>query len=147
MAIKTYKTFSDSTEANIALTKLQANNVPCFLTNEQMNDLLWHMKIGLGGVRLMLNDYDFEKANQILSPEPTPITDEQSGELTCPQCGSNNVKFGPEVNPKLSIIGFFRLLFYLILLVPAPIPIKSYHCFNCELDFRTNTDETKANII
>jgi len=108
-----------------------------------MNDLLWHMKVGLGGIRLMLNDYDFKKATRILSTEPTPITEEQSGVTTCPRCGSNNVNFGPEVNPEFGIIGFFRLLFSLIFILPAPIPIKRYHCFNCELDFQTSTDESK----
>lgn len=56
MAIKSFRTYSDTVEANIALTKLQANDIPCFLTNEHMNDLLWHMKVGLGGIRLMLNE-------------------------------------------------------------------------------------------
>lgn len=135
MPIITYKTFSDTSEANIASTKLLANNIPCFLTNEQMNDLLWHMKIGLGGVRLILNDYDIEKAAEILSLEPPSITDEQHGLLKCPQCKSNNINFTTEIKPKFGIIGLFKLLFSLILLMPAPIATKKYHCFSCEMDF------------
>ena len=146
MAIKTYRIYSDSTEANIALTKLQANDIPCFLTNEQMNDLLWHIKIGLGGVRLMLHDTDFDKANQVLSIEPTAITDEQSGDIVCTNCGSNNIKLGPEVKTKFGVTSFFRLIFSLILLVPAPIAIRSFHCFNCEKDFQVDKNKTKANM-
>jgi predicted RNA-binding Zn-ribbon protein involved in translation (DUF1610 family) len=135
MAIKTFSTYSDTVEANIALSKLQANDIACFLTNEQMNDLMWHMKVGLGGVRLMLHDYDFEQANEILALDSITITEEPSGDISCPNCGANNVKAGPQTKDKLGVIGGIKLFFSLIFLTPVPIQTTAYHCFNCEFEF------------
>ncbi len=139
MAIRTFRTYSDSVEANIALSKLQANAIPCFLTNERVNDLLWHMKVGLGGIQLMVDENDFEKAYKVLSSENTPITDEETGDIICSYCGSNNIKYGPQTNAKLNLVGFLKLLISLIIMTPAPVANRQYHCFNCEKDFDKGT--------
>ncbi len=129
--IKIFRVYNESIEANIALTKLQANDVPCFLTNEQMNNLLWHMTFAMGGIRLMVQEEDFEKANRILSIDPIQITNESNGEIVCPNCRSNNINYG-SLKSKPSLFG---LILSLLFFLPAPITKKGYHCFNCELDF------------
>ena len=134
MPIKAFRAYSDATEANIVLGKLQANGVPCFLTNEHTNGLLWHMSIAIGGIQLMLHDNDFDRALEILSEEPTPITNEERGTVRCPNCGSNNVKFGPKTRSKYGVWG---LIASLVFVVPAPVVRKGFHCFYCELDFQT----------
>ena len=136
MAIKTFKSFTDSIEANIVLSKLQANSIPCFLTNEHTNDLLWHMNIATGGIRLMLHDYDFERAREVLAYEPMPISNETQGTLQCPNCRSNNIKYGPQTQSKYS---WWGLILSLLFVAPAPVIRKGFHCFNCGLDFRAET--------
>jgi DNA-directed RNA polymerase subunit RPC12/RpoP len=135
MAVKTFRVYSDAGEANIALSKLKANGVPCFLKDENSHNLLWHLQIALGGIQLMLDESDFERASSILLPDPVDIDNELVSEVSCPKCGSNNVHFGPRLRPKFSIAGLFRLLFSLLLVIPVPMSINGYHCFSCEHEF------------
>lgn len=135
MAIKKYKTFLDSIEANIALTKLQANGIPCFLTNENINDLCWHMKIGLGGVQLMLDEVNFRKADELLRPDPILVEDDAITTIHCPKCNSTNVNYSSRSQPKFGWASLLRLLSMALFIFPAPVPDNCYHCFNCGHEF------------
>lgn len=132
MSIKPIASYTDSIEANIALSKLQANDIPCFLTNELTNDMLWHMSQAMGGIKLMVHEDNFDKAQEVLLEQPLEVLEDDNSNIQCPNCGSTNVKFGTQTKLKYDWLG---LLVSIIIFSPAPISNKGYHCFKCGEDF------------
>ena len=51
------------------MERLKAEGVQCFLTNENVTNVMTHMTVGLGGVSLMMDQGDFERAREILGEE------------------------------------------------------------------------------
>lgn len=132
MNLVIYRRFYDPIEANIILSKLQANGINCFLTNEHATTLLWHLSVAHGGVNIMLDKSDFDKANLILQDKPIVIDELDSEEHRCPNCNSNNTKFGSQSKQR---INWIQIIFSFLLVGPAPIINKVFHCFNCGNNF------------
>jgi len=92
MALIAFETYYDPVLANIALSKLKANDIPCFLTNEHTTQMLWHMSMAMGGIKLMLNPSDRSSAQEILEYEPNildrAIEPDINTEYICPACKS-----------------------------------------------------------
>ncbi len=57
--------------------------------------------------------------------------------ISCPQCGSTEIFKQKLPNGKGIIISFFVLGF------PLPFLKRTYHCFECNLDFRVKTEEQR----
>ena len=132
MQYKAFQNFYDPVEANIILNKLQANNINCFLTNEHAASVLWHLSIAHGGVQLMMDEKDFEKARMILQDESLLVDDIDGNSVRCPKCNSNNVARGVQSQKRMN---WFQILFSLILTRPIPSHKRAYHCFNCGHNF------------
>ena len=64
--IVVYRTFQNVYEAHEAKNILEANGVPCFLSNENMSTLYPIFNEDLSGVRLQLFEKDIPIADQIL---------------------------------------------------------------------------------
>ena len=64
MALVEIRRFYSSFEAHVVRSALEAEGIPCFLFDIQMN---WGGLDGDVPVRLMIDDEDREKASQILS--------------------------------------------------------------------------------
>ena len=135
MNIMTIRTYADSLEANMALNRLQANEIPCFLQGERSNDTMWHISVGLGGIKLMVHEDDVVHAEAILNNDVAEVElhDEPDGAVCCPVCGSKNVRYGVRTKSR---IGWVGLLFSLLIAAPAPVPNQGYHCFSCRHEFR-----------
>ena len=127
-----YRRYYDGMEANIVLSKLQSNGIECFLTNENTTNLLWHLSIAHGGINLMMDEEDFNKADLILSETPIEIEEMDKEGPRCPKCNSNNIEFGTQSKSR---INWIQIIFGLLLAGPAPLITKAYHCFNCNNNF------------
>lgn len=132
MKIAVYRKFYDAVEANIVLKKLRANGIEGFLTNEFATNLLWHLNFAHGGVDLMLNTSDFQRADMILDDAPMPVEELVSEGPRCPKCHSNNVKFGSQSRKR---INWFQFVSLVLIAGPAPTMSKAFHCFNCGNNF------------
>ena len=66
----------------------------------------------------LVEQYQFQKQNEL--------------SLSCPKCNSVNVAYGHAIDHKLDII----YLLLSILISPAPLVRKKYHCFNCRASFK-----------
>ncbi len=120
--------FYDVHEAEIVLTRLQANTIPCFITNSNSAHLLWNMSIAHGGAEIMVHKNDLQQAQNILNEEvENIITPEKSSSTECPNCGSNNVNFGSQTNK----INWWQLIGLIFVTGPVPKKGNAYHCFNC----------------
>lgn len=53
-------------------------------------------------------------------------------EIKCPTCGSSEEVSKPQISAQAFAIGI------LLLGVPIPFMSKTYHCFNCGIDFKKN---------
>lgn len=61
MPLVTIKTYTSVIEANLAKGRLEANNIPCFLKNENLTQM-----IPISEIELMVSEIDQEKALKIL---------------------------------------------------------------------------------
>ena len=117
--------FDTGIDASIAKSKLDANDIPCFLTQENMASL-YQQALGIR-VRLHVFEKDRQSALRILAekePEGEP-------EIFCPKCNSSAVerdfskKFSETFPRALMAIGF-------AIMVPHK---KIFRCLRCNHEF------------
>ena len=121
------KTYENSFNAHLAMNKLENEGIDCFIANENFSNLMPHYFQILGsGVHLYVNENDFERASKLVSLQ------EEFVSITCPNCGSSNIKFGFDKKK----IGKWILTFF------STVQInnikKHFICKECKTEFRTN---------
>jgi hypothetical protein len=121
-----FRQYDTVIDANIAKTRLDANDIPCFLTGENMSNLYPSHRFLVGlKVRLHLFAKDEEKASEILSD--IDLTSDSDASLKCPKCNSSRIirDFPKQSGESLTFI-FFGVLF----------PHKKVnHCLDCDNEF------------
>jgi hypothetical protein len=124
-----FRKFDSVIEANIVKAKLDAYDIPCFLTEES----LAHLYPGANSlmnsaVRLLLFAQDRERAELILQEKPEV---DNETVISCPKCKSQNVerdfpkKFWETLGSALNVM-FFGVFF------PHK---KVFRCLDCEHEF------------
>jgi hypothetical protein len=124
-----FRKFDSAIEASIIKTKLDAYDIPCFLTEENLANLYPGQNLMMFSVRLHLFAKDEECARKILSEANMSLNDEST--TTCPSCLSNKIErdFPRRFNDsfttalKASVFGIF---------FPKQ---KVYRCIDCECEF------------
>jgi hypothetical protein len=117
-----FRHFDNAIDANIAKSKLDANGIPCFLTEENMSNLYPGQPFFAFKVRLHLFAQEEERARQILTEMNLA---DSSGQ--CPKCHSNKVtRDFPKQSSASLILIFFGVLF------PHR---KVNHCLDCDNEF------------
>ena len=139
--IITLATYYDPMLAQIIRTRLEDNDIPCFIADENMIGINPLYNNALGGIKLKVFERDVERCRAILAEEPveeeqihTETTDEVA---TCPYCGSGNVRHGIATEKKFtawSWISWLPSLLFGLFVLPF-ISRKAWHCFNCGKDF------------
>ncbi len=84
--------------AELSKSKLESENIFCYLDSKQHVSLNWQVSNALGGVKVIVRTEDFERARIILSSDESselmkidfPAPD--SSDL-CNECDSENLKF------------------------------------------------------
>jgi hypothetical protein len=61
------------------------------------------------------------------------IMDSSKKEIICPNCKSENVKYGYAIDYKWDI---FYLILSILVYTPVPLIRKKYHCFDCEYNYK-----------
>ncbi len=123
-----FKRFENAIEANIVRTKLEAHNIPCFLTEENLANLYPGQNYMMFMVRLHLFAKDQELAQNILREGNMAVNNDIT---KCPQCQSTKIdrdfpkKLSEKFSSALSIL-FFGIFF------PKR---KVYHCIECDQEF------------
>ncbi|PJJ53003.1 putative signal transducing protein [Hymenobacter chitinivorans] len=131
------ESFADPITAHLAKSRLEAEQIPCFLTNENLVGLNRLYGPASGGVRLHVREQDVPAAVEILRYETVPMAvshpdDEPQPDIVrCPQCDSTDVAFGPATRNTYS----FPMLMLSVLL-GYPLRGKRYHCFHCRHEFK-----------
>lgn len=67
MALVTVATFDLMPDAHIALGRLQAEGIECWLADENLVQTDWLYSIAVGGIKLQVRQIDAERAREALS--------------------------------------------------------------------------------
>jgi DNA-directed RNA polymerase subunit RPC12/RpoP len=113
--------FDNAIQANIIKTKLDAFDIPCFLTEENLANIYPAQPVLSIGVRLHVFQNDVDQANIILEEQNLSVSEES---VMCPRCGSNHIEHPSR------IINMIRSTFSFIFNVP-----EHYNCLRCGNDF------------
>jgi len=124
-----FKKFDSVIEANIVKTKLDAHDIPCFLTEENLANLYPGQNFMMFNVRLHIFAKDEELARITLSEGNMQLNNDDI--TKCPQCRSEKLErdFPKKVNEKFSSsirVALFGIFF------PQE---KVYHCTECNHEF------------
>jgi hypothetical protein len=125
MSLSELATFDNSLTANMLKSKLENEGIPCFLNNENFTNMmpLYFNMLG-SGVRVMVPTDQLERAKEIAKID--------SGQLTCPNCGSTKIMNSIERTTnklKLALIAIFLAL-------PIGNLLNNYTCQNCQHHFK-----------
>lgn len=136
--IITFESYHDPMLAHIVRTKLEANGVPCFLTDEFTIAANPIYNNALGGIKLKIFARDLTRCKEIVSErhelqasDHFEIDPETQNSIICPYCASTNV----------SAIEKTHSHTWMSLLTKALTDIwpfqqtSNWHCYNCNKDF------------
>jgi len=137
--IITFKTFYDPMLAHVIRTRIEAQGIPCFLSDENFITAQPIFNQATGGIKLNVFEHDLDKCQAILTEEVTLNVDEPAEidpdthqVMVCPFCASSNVRYGQATERRFNML---TLVVSLFLFVYPFYNRKSWHCFNCESDF------------
>ncbi len=134
MDLITIKTFDNFIEAHTMKSKLESENIRCFLFDENIVELNLIYNIAVGGIKLKINKSDAEKAIEIINKfEKSALTDDFGEVIKCPKCGAEDIYSG--FKTMKGIKGILSAIISLLFLV-FPIYYKNvYKCKNCGNEF------------
>jgi DNA-directed RNA polymerase subunit M/transcription elongation factor TFIIS len=123
------ESFPNYVAAHVAKSRLDAESIPCFLSNENRP----YGPIA-GGVRLHVRQQDLGAAQQVLLDQVVPMRvaspEEETAARTCPRCGSHDVSSEPVLDPSANVpMRLFALLSW-------SLRGEYYHCFHCGYEFK-----------
>ncbi len=128
--------FDTAIDANIVKGKLDAYDVPCFLSEENMANLYPGNPILSFRVKLHLFAKDKDRAQKILDDQTFLSLDSETT-LKCLRCQSPRIErdfpraFDQNISSSLSVL-FFGIFF------PEK---KVFRCLDCEFEFKKNLIE------
>lgn len=130
--IVTLEAYYDPMLAEIILGRLEANGIPCFLADENTLAANPFYNQAIGGVKIKVFEHDLEKCRAILAEEVVPQSvDEEL--ISCPNCQSTNVSYGPAPIKK----NWFSILISFLL---STYPVHLHRIWSCA-DCGTNFDQ------
>jgi DNA-directed RNA polymerase subunit RPC12/RpoP len=129
--IVTLRSYYDAMEAEIVRGRLEANDIPCFIADDNVLSSNPIYNQAIGGVKLKVFEHDVVRCSEILAEETIlNIGDEL---MTCPNCRSTNVYHGPAP--------IKRNWFYVALgAFFAGFPFyynRTWNCMDCGADFES----------
>lgn len=120
-----FREYENSIDANVAKTKLDAYDVPCFLTQENLNNLMAQNPF-LFRIKLHIFETDTLRAKKILDD----LFDHDSPK-TCPNCESTEIIYA-DSRKKFNVFASIAFAF----LLHTPLEKKKvYHCLDCKTEF------------
>jgi DNA-directed RNA polymerase subunit RPC12/RpoP len=123
------KSFTNYVDAHIILGRMKDEGIDCWLKNENTTTIMPIWTTAIGGIQLMVNQLQLQKATYILKV----IEEERKEQISCPKCNSNDVEYINTMRKPanwLSAAATFFLGDY------AVMPEQRYHCFHCGKEWK-----------
>jgi hypothetical protein len=136
-------TFTYPHEAHLIKTKLESEGIAVIIRDEYTVQVDNFYSNAIGGVKLMVQEQDYEVALALLKESGNIIEsknnkagnielikkDGMQSDGKCPFCQSDNIS-------KVKQPDILTLVIYFILGVLFPIFRRSYKCFNCDKEWK-----------
>lgn len=118
------KSFTNYIDAHIMLGRMRGEGIDCWLNNENTTTIMPIWTTAIGGIQLMVQEGQLEKASYILKI----IEEERKENIACPKCNSIDVEY---INTMRKPANWFSAAASFLLGDYAVMPEQRYHCFNC----------------
>jgi DNA-directed RNA polymerase subunit M/transcription elongation factor TFIIS len=130
----TIATFSQPIEAHILKTKLESEDIDCFIADENTVTMNWLYSNAIGGVKLQVKESDYKKAIAIIQKKNTNILpqndlNKNSNDPHCPKCNSTNITY-----EKFS--RRFAFISWIISGVALPFIKRKWKCNECGYEWK-----------
>jgi len=130
--IVTVMTFSTLWEAEMALSKLESEDLHAYLKDGETVNMNWLLSNAVGGVKVQVTDVDLEKAKEILSAPFTVDVPEDHGSedvIVCPRCQNQNIQYVIRGRRWTSLT-------WILFGIPLLWPRKGFLCSRCGYTWR-----------
>ena len=125
------KSFNNYVDAHIVLGRLKNEGINCWLKNENTTTIMPIWTTAIGGIQLMVNAAQQEKAAYVLDA----IEEERKENMACPKCNSRDVEY---INTMRKPVNWLSAATSFLLGDYAVMPEQRYHCFNCGEEWENN---------
>ncbi|MGE9290779.1 MAG: DUF2007 domain-containing protein [Puniceicoccales bacterium] len=119
--MKIIATYHSPDEAHLAASVLEGNGITVEMRDLEIVEAIQIYADAVGGIKIAVPEADEQKAREILELPP-----ESEGLLTCPYCGSGNVKMR-----ELNLITAMSIIIGFLL----PFSTKKVDCLDCGKTF------------
>jgi len=134
MELVTIKTFDNSIDSHLCKSMLESEGIKCYLFDENMVSLNLLLNVTVGGIKLKINETDFEKANKLIKDiDNLPSLDKDNEILECPNCNSTFlISDYKSIKGIKGILSFITSIFFMVF----PLYFKRvYKCKDCGMEF------------
>ena len=130
----TIATFSQPIEAHILKTKLESEEIECFIADENTVTMNWLYSNAIGGVKLQVKKSDSKRAIAIIQKKnegklTETKLDKNNNDPHCPKCHSTNVYY-----EKFS--RRFAFISWILLGVALPFIKRKWKCSECGYEWK-----------
>ncbi|RAI83865.1 putative signal transducing protein [Algoriphagus yeomjeoni] len=135
MELITIKTFDNSIKAHLMKSKLESENILCFLFDENIVGLNPLYSLSVGGIKLKIGKSDIDKAALIIEEtEKATLTNDHGEVINCPSCQSEEIYSGfKSMAGTKGIISAITSILFMVF----PIYYKTvYKCKKCGNEFK-----------
>jgi hypothetical protein len=122
MPLLAIASFSKAEDAHLLRLRLEAGGVPAHVQDENTVTVNWMLSNAIGGVKVLIEEEDAERAREILAEHPDETPD--PSRPVCPRCQSPDT--APDEGPR-------RRSFLAVLLFNFPLPVNRHRwrCAQC----------------
>jgi hypothetical protein len=135
LELVTVRTFDNSIQAHLLKSKLESEDITCYLFDENIVGLNPLYNITVGGIKLKVRKADMDRAAlNIQEVDQSALTNDQGETLKCPNCDSVEIYSG--FKSMKGIKGILSLITSFLLIV-FPIYFKTVKkCKECGYEFK-----------
>jgi len=128
------QSFSNYVDAHLLMTRLQSEEIECWLQDENTVTIYPVWTNAVGGIKLLVKKADFQRAAEIFRETENIRTHG----IECPNCKGHNVEL---VSTPRKASNWFSAIFGFLFVSYAMSVDKVNHCFDCGFEFN-NVNET-----
>jgi len=122
------QSFDNYIDAHIVLGRMEEEGIQCWLKDENTITVTPFFNNAVGGIKLMVDEQQMEKANELLNQ----FQQEKKNKLSCPACGSHDIELIASRKP-MNVLG--ALVTWLTGKYALSLE-NVWHCFNCHKEFK-----------
>jgi DNA-directed RNA polymerase subunit M/transcription elongation factor TFIIS len=124
--------FSTLWEAEMALSRLESEDIPAYLKDGHTVNMNWLLSNAVGGVKVQVADVDLKRAKKVLTtPLIVDVQEESDPEdvIVCPRCRNENIQY--EISGRR-----WTFMTWVLCGIPLIWPRKRLYCSRCGYRWR-----------